>query len=144
MILTINGKEYTLEYNFEASLCEECVQSVIGFFNALATSSEELLNTTVSTVPKTVITMFYAGLLEHHPEITKAEAKSLLKQYFKENPDADNGNFQGMFTFIYDQMAIDGFFKQIGLESLLQQAAQTETPEAKTPQDRKKKSTGKK
>lgn len=143
MLLKIGGKDYKLEYTFEAVLHEKCVEKVVELFGSIAAANEAEEGTVSESIakdafkqmvgiPKTAITLFYAGLLEHNPVETEEDAKALLKQYFKENPEAEYATFYGMLTGILGQMEEDGFFKQIGL---------VEEPESqpKEPQDHKKK-----
>lgn len=148
MKLRIGEKDYELEYTFEAVLYERCIEKIVELFGSIAAANEVASGKTdegvtkdalkqMVGIPRTTITLFYAGLLENNPVETEDAAKALLKQYFKENPDAENGNFYGMMTAIMGQMDEDGFFKQIGLIS--------EEPESqpKVPQDHKKKASTK-
>ena len=132
MRLTINGKDYTFVYSVEASLCEECVEKTTGIMVSIgeAQNEEDIKKfvTSLSNVPQTVLSMFYAGLLENHGhEIrSKEEAKLLLKAYLKEHADEENANFYGILSMVIDQMREDGFFKLIGLEQLMKEAANQE------------------
>ena len=143
-ILKIGDKDYKLEYTIEASLYDECTEKVTEMMFSLAEaqgkeSIKEFVHS-MKNIPQTTLTMFYAGLLEHHGEdgdgtvLTKKDAKKLIKQYFEEHADDDTGNFYGIMGILMEQMGEDGFFKQIGL----QQMNQTEK-EPKQPQDHKKK-----
>lgn len=143
--LKIGGKDYKIEYTMEAALCNECVEETTNLLVEMGTASSEnnikhiLKN--MADMPHVTLTMFYAGLLEYHSDTVKAiaDAKALLKQYMAENKDSDTGNFYGIMGILLNQMAEDGFFKQIGLE---QMAKSIETEKkAKAPQDHKKKST---
>lgn len=129
--ININGKEYKLEYSIEASLYDECIEKVIDLVSRFGESTDGLDNfvKTISNVPKTVLTMFYAGLMENHSDEVKSidDAKTLIKIYLKEN----DTTFFDTLTVILECMNDDGFFKQIGLEQI---ATQT-----KTPQDHKRK-----
>ena len=69
-----------------------------------------------SEIPDTVITAFYAGLMENNPVLNKVEAKKLLKAYFKENPD--HASFFDAYEMIRECMEEDGFFKLTGLDSV--------------------------
>lgn len=149
MILSIGKKKYVLEYTFEAVLYERCIEKVVELFGSIAAANEvvdgnETIENVIqdsikqmASIPRTTITLFYAGLLENNPVETEDDAKELLKQYFKENPDAENSTFYGMLTSIIGQMDEDGFFKQLGLIG--------EEPEnqPKVPQDHKPKATKK-
>lgn len=150
MELAIGGKEYKLEYSFEAVLNENCVEKVVELFGSIGAANEavnnkkgENANETITEnalkqmvgFPRTTVSLFYAGLLENNPVDSEDDAKKLLKQYFKENPDEENGTFYGMMTAIIEQMEKDGFFKQIGL---IQDEPESQP---KTPQDHKKRTT---
>lgn len=145
-ILTINGKEYKIEFTIEAALYKDCTDKVTGFMVDVS-SVEDKKNikeiiSTMTDIPQTTLIMFYAGLMEHHGEdgdqtiMSLHDAKKLIKQYFKEHADDETGNFYGVMQILLEQMGEDGFFKQIGLE---QMAEQTTEKTVKTPQDRKKK-----
>ena len=90
----------------------------------------------ISNIPQTALSMFYAGLLEHHGTgrdadksiKSKDDALELIKQYFAENPDDENANFYGVLTQVLSQMGDDGFFKLIGLETMFKQAATSPKP----------------
>lgn len=136
MNIKIGDKEYKLEYSFEAALYEECVGKVMNLFGGMAEAqnakdNKEMIKE-ISAMPGTVVTMFYAGLLEHNPVDTEKDAKALLKQYFKENPEVKDASFYGMATTLIAQMEKDGFFKQIGL-----MPEETES-QPKVPQDHRK------
>lgn len=136
MNIKIGDRVLKLEFTFEAALYEECVEKVMNLFGGMAEAqdtkdSREMIKE-IAAMPGTVITMFYAGLLEHNPVNAQEDAKALLKQYFKENPDAKDASFYGMATSLIAQMEKDGFFKQIGL--MTEEAGN----QPKTPQDHKK------
>nr|DAP78968.1 MAG TPA: tail assembly chaperone protein [Bacteriophage sp.] len=170
MNITVNGKEYTIEYTFEAAHNKKCVDVCWNYFSGAymvkGTALDELDNSetvgkvatidkmidTMSDIPDMVITLLYAGLLEHHgPDsddpviITGKDARSLYKQFCKENPESDLASDMEMFNAIKGQMEVDGFFKRIGLEEFLRQMGQTEDMQKKAPKkpaDHQKKTTG--
>lgn len=138
-VLTIAAKEYILEFSFEAALYGECTEKIINLFDGLAqaqdNSNAKAVIASIINTPETVLTMFYAGLMEYNPVESKDAAKVLLKQYFKDNkdsPDVSNNTFYGMAECLMEQMEVDGFFKQIGLDLGMKPIKQP-----KTPQDRK-------
>lgn len=145
-ILTIGEKEYKLEFTIEASLYKDCTEKVTGFMADIATMEDKKnirdAISAMTDIPQTTLTMFYAGLMEHHGEdgdqsvMSLKDAKKLIKQYFKEHEEDETGNFYGVMQILLEQMGEDGFFKQIGLE---QMAVQTTEKTVKTPQDYKKK-----
>lgn len=161
-ILNIGGQDYKLEYTMEAALFGECAEvttKIIEQFaeinasidtnttakNALKEAKEKLeaYIKTISNVPQKVLTLFYAGLLEHHGSHPEGDglvpnlqaAKVLLFKYMKEHNGEDEGDFFGVFNMILGQMEEDGFFDLTGLNRMLN--AQTKKP--KQPQDHKKK-----
>jgi len=144
--IKIGNKNYKLEYTIEAALYKDCAETVINFMSNVANAEnkneiKEVLSATID-VPNTCMTCFYAGLLENHgEEITSlSDAKQLIKVWFKENQDNEKGNFYGLFMELLEIMGEDGFFKQLGLTQLVNEAEEA-TENAKIPQDHKKKQT---
>lgn len=145
--LKIGGKDYTFEFSIEASLHDECIEKVTSLMVNSAKAGEEdgvnkIINV-VSNIPKTALSMFYAGLIEHHGVpgdrtiMNESDAKELIKQYFVEHKDDEQGNFYSVMELMIACMADDGFFKRIGLEQMMGANQTEKTP--KTPQDHKKK-----
>ena len=144
-MIDIGGKEYEIEFTVEASLYNECTEKVAGLMIEISEAQEKenirSVISSMSDIPQTTLTMFYAGLLEHHGEdgdksvLSKSDAKKLIKQYFKEHHDEESGNFYGFMEMLIEQMGEDGFFKQVGLIQGAEQAEKT----LKAPQDHKKK-----
>lgn len=142
-IIKIGGKDYKFEYSFEASMYSECVQAVMKIMTQMTNAEDfEALITGMGDLPKTALTCFYAGLLEHHgiegdnavPDIHTA--KLLAKQWILEK--GEDGNFYELLTLCIDQMGEDGFFKLVGLETILNPTEEEEQPKApKAPQDHK-------
>ena len=145
VVLNIDGKDYTLEYTIEASLHKNCVEKVYNFvMNATGGSGKDAISDAISAmsdIPRTALTVFYAGLLEHHGEDgdntvpTKKEAKQLIKQYFEDKKDTDEADFYAIMALMIEVMEEDGFFKRTGLEKILT-AGTEKLP--KKPQDHKK------
>lgn len=154
-IITIENKDYSIEYSIEASLYKDCTEKVtnimIGTMGAERKELVATLSSQVANVPQTTISAFYAGLLEHHGEcgdgtvLSEADAKKLLVKYFSEHKGEEDANFFGVMNMLINQMAEDGFFDQIGLTQIVKNWVQTvvEMQEAKKtpkkPQDHKKK-----
>lgn len=155
-VLKIGGKDYRLEYSIEASLYADCVESIADILGSTTAednenkSEKEQMKEMISgiaNIPKTTLTIFYAGLMEAHGKHTDGDgvvpdiltAKNLVKQYISEHKDDDTGNFCGILTICLEQMEEDGFFKLIGLEGVVDVAEVEKTP--KIPQDHKKKTT---
>lgn len=128
--IKIGEKEYILEYTFEAAEHKNTVQN---FFNILsgthilknsagATDEESAavgmingVSEMVADVPQVVRTAFYSGLLEHNP-VSEADAKSLMKQYMKENKYSYSKLFEDIKTYMEE----DGFFDLSGLTDMLE------------------------
>ena len=147
-IITINAKEYTLEYTMEASLYKEGIEELTRYMMKMDPStleSPESIISSIADLPHTVLTMFYAGLLEYHSDEIKTEkhAKNLLKDYFAEHKEDETGNFYGMMGIIFDCMRDDGFFNQLGLTQMLATEEVPNEKVAKMPQDHKKKQASK-
>lgn len=151
-VIKIEGKEYKLEYTIEASLYEDCAQSVSDIMADIFQNSADRdikgLMGTITRVPQKAVTVFYAGLLEYHgPEgdgtvTTFEEGKRLCKNYLKE----EGCNWYDILTMCLDQMGEDGFFKLVGLDTMFkavmdqeEQTDQTDQTAKKAPQDHKKK-----
>nr|DAZ66218.1 MAG TPA: tail assembly chaperone protein [Caudoviricetes sp.] len=139
MNITVNGKEYILEYTFEAAECHECIDAAMDIFGGMMTAkidskhSEEMqvrdFLMSLSDLPRMAMDMFYAGLLENHgtgPDgdgtiTSRADARCLYKQFCKENPEDERAtSYYALCTSIAEQMEKDGFFKRTGMEDILE------------------------
>ena len=71
-MIAIGGKEYEIEFTVEASLYNECTEKVAGLMIEISEAQEKenirSVISSMSDIPQTTLTMFYAGLLEHHGE----------------------------------------------------------------------------
>ena len=160
MKFSVEGKEYTLEYTFEAAENQKCVDAMTDIFGgAMMTKIDETKSEalqirdflmTISDLPRMAMDMFYAGLLENHGEdgdgtiTSRLDAKRLYKQFCKENPDdAMATSYYGLITVISNQMEEDGFFKRTGLADILESMGNA-VQEVKKPTDHKKKQPTKK
>lgn len=122
--ITIDGKDYKIEYSIEASLYEDCAGCLMELFindgitegsvqtgninNAVASIRKSLAG-----IPMRTLTLFYAGLMENQT-ITKAEAKELLKKYLKESGKS-YVDVQNELVAIVEE---DCFFELIGLDKV--------------------------
>lgn len=144
--LNIGGKDYIFEFTMEASLYDECAISITSFMNELnegeTKSDMKRIIASMANIPQTALTVFYAGLLEHHGKdgdksiLGKSDAKKLIKTYFNEHKEDEKGNFYGVLNLMIEIMMDDGFFEQIGLTQALTMDTEKTT---KKPQDHKKK-----
>lgn len=123
--ITINGKEYKIEYSIEASLYEDCTGCIMDYFinagmvegaaeSGDADRATNYLKKVVTSVPNRTFTLFYAGLLEKQPDITKEEAKALLKKYVDESGKSFT-DIMGDLLVIVEE---DNFFEMIGLDKM--------------------------
>ena len=141
--IKIGNKEYKFEFTIEASLYGECTEALTAFLTNVGTAGGNLKEVlkSISDIPQTALTLFYAGLLEHHGEdgdgtvTTKKDAKRLIKQYFEDKKDTDEADFYAILALMIEVMEEDGFFKRTGLERVLE-AGMKNAP--KKPQDHKK------
>ena len=132
--ITINKKEYTFEFTIEASLYDDCTKSVMdmivkgGMLQGAAESNDaesalENLIDTIANLPQKALTLFYAGLLEHHgPEGDgsiqgMSDAKKLLVTYLKES----GKSFRDILGDMMNLMAEDSFFELIGLDKMTEE-----------------------
>ena len=130
--ITINKKEYTFEFSIEASLYDECTKSVMDMFikggmvqgaaenNDVDSAMDNLLET-IANLPQKTLTLFYAGLLEHHGTEegdgsiqSMADAKKLLATYLKEKKKS----FRDVMGEMMELMVKDSFFELIGLNQI--------------------------
>lgn len=161
MNITANGKEYVLEYTFEAAECHECIDAAMDIFGGTMTAkidskhSEEMqvrdFLMSLSDLPRMAMDMFYAGLLENHgtgPDgdgtiTSRADARRLYKQFCKENPEDERAtSYYALCTAIAEQMETDGFFRRTGLEDVLknmEDMTKSQKKAVKQPADRKRK-----
>lgn len=143
-IINIGGKDYTFEFSIEASLYSDCTESVMEFMfdvgNAQTEQDTKKLLETMTNIPHTAMTLFYAGLKEHHSMEVPNElvAKQLVKTHIKEN----NANFYSIIKDMLECMGDDGFFNLIGLTEMMS-TEEAEVKQPKQPQDHKKKATKK-
>lgn len=149
--ITINGKDYKLEFSFEAAEYHEIVQRMFNLVSmapvlkrtasietdddaavAMVDGSAEM----VGMIPETVKEAFYAGLLENHEGITKQEAKELMKSYMKEH----KLSFAKLFEEIRQCMEDDDFFDLSGINDMMEKigAAAEEKTEKVTKMPTKK------
>ena len=143
--ITINNKEYIFEFTIEASLYDECTKSFMDTFvkggmvqgaaelNDVEAALDNLLDT-IANLPQKTLTLFYAGLLEHHgvegdgSVQSKSDAKKLLAAYLKES----NKSFRDVITEMTQLMADDHFFELIGLDKMTDElTSQQEKKQAK-------------
>jgi hypothetical protein len=150
--ITIGNKEYTIEYSIEASLYDDCTKSIMDIFVKAGMSDhyaktgdahsalDEIVNT-MTTLPQRVVTLFYAGLLEHHGNCgdhsvkSKSDAKEILKIYMRET----GKSFSTVNTELMECIGDDNFFELTGLNDMLQTTQEIQTEEEEKPKKTRKK-----
>lgn len=158
--ITIDNKEYTIEFSIEATLYNECTEKVMDLFVSAGIAEAETKNDdltdkqkvsvladafkkNVSDIPNRALTLFYAGLLEHHGEfgdksvLSINEAKRLLVCYMKQT---EGLSLYDVVTEMIEEMEKDHFFEKIGVDKVVKNANETVEKEIKKPQDHKRKS----
>lgn len=133
--IKIDNKEYTFEFTIEASLYDECTEKLTTFIanmgDAQNNNDIKKVVSSISNIPQTALSMFYAGLLEYHGEngdgeiISKKDAKILLRKYFKEKEGTGEDDFYSLMSLMIEIMGEDGFFKRVGLEKMFQVGEET-------------------
>lgn len=150
--ITVNGKEYKLEFGFDAVESGDLVQKMFevksGIYvarsaqagNNIAVAMLDGTSEMLATIPKICVLAIYAGCLEHNP-VSMDEAKALLKKYMKQEKKS--------CTDVYNEVLMpcmedDGFFSMSGIDKMIdsmnqamENAEQEQTPKV-VPQDHKK------
>ena len=134
--LTKGGRNWKLEYTFEAAHYQRCVEKAWDYFSGAMALREAaaaegksqaeqqmgvmngIINSMVA-IPDLVLLFIYAGLIEHHGrEIkTEADARQWYKDYCLDYPDTTDVE---MLEKIRQCMEDDGFFRRIGLDKMLE------------------------
>ena len=132
--IKIGTNDYKLEYSIEASLYSDCIDKVSGMLvNVVMGQSEKDLKPIISAmsdVPNTAITVFYAGLLEHHGAegdgtvLNRDAAKRLAVVLLKDDSN-DIKNWYDLLVLCMNQMGDDGFFDLVGMNEMLQTEAES-------------------
>lgn len=150
--ITVNGKDYKLEYSFMAAEHKDTVQKMFNVVsgayivkraNAIKEedAAEAMIEGTsemVADIPHIVKTAFYSGLLENE-NVSEDKAYEIMKAYMKENKIS----YRKLFDDIKECMEDDGFFDLSGLTEMLNEMNKSvEENMKKIPQDHKRKSTG--
>lgn len=158
--ITIDNKEYTIEFSIEATLYNECTEKIMDLMVSAGIAEAETRNDelsdkqrvsvladafkkNVSDIPNRALTLFYAGLLEHHGEfgdksvLSINEAKRLLVCYMKQT---EGLSLYDVVNEMIEEMSKDHFFEKIGVDKVVKNANETVKKEIKKPQDHKKKS----
>lgn len=125
----INNKEYTFKFSIEASLYNECTEATMGMLIGMgdaynddnAVDKAKKVISSISNIPQTALTMFYAGLLEYHGAegdgsiMDMSDAKKVLADYLREY----NKNFYDVMNDMVECMGNDNFFDLIGVSNII-------------------------
>ena len=150
-VITVDGKEYKLEFSFEAAEYKEFVKKMFDIVSGaiLVKGAKDVEKPThgemidgsasiIAEIPHICIDGFYAGLLENNP-VSQDEAKTLMKSYMKES----KLSFMKLYEELRQCMEDDGFFDLSGLSDVQESMEKTVDENiTKIPQDHKKKQTG--
>ena len=139
--LTQGGRNWKLEYTFEAAHYRKCVEMAWEYFSGAmalkkaaaadgkSTAEQQMgvmdgIIDSMAAVPDMVLLFVYAGLIEHHGEEirTEADARTWYKHYCQENPELTDVE---MLEQIRQAMEDDGFFKRLGLDKMMESMNQT-------------------
>lgn len=147
--LTINGKDYKLEYSFEAAERKDFVGLMFRIVSgaALLDEAEDMENPTakdmingtvgmVADIPHICRIGFFVGLLENN-SVSEDEAKALMRTYMKET----GIGYADLYEELRKCMEDDGFFDLSGITKMLK-TMQENQKQAKVPAGHKKKLTG--
>lgn len=151
--LNIGGKDYTLEYTIGASLYDDCVVSVMNLLTSSVYAERGIADqrkalqeqlSVVGGIPKVTLTVFYAGLLEHHgtgeyagddsDETVESlkDAKRIIGSYLQENKDTGNGTWIDVLNLCTECMGDDGFLTMIGVDKMIEMQTPRKTTKKKT------------
>ena len=147
--ISINGNDYKLEFSFEAAERKDFVSLMFRLVSgaSLLDGAADMENPTakdmingavnmVADIPHICKIGFFVGLLENNP-VSEDEAKTLMRSYMKEH----GIGYADLYEELRACMEEDGFFKLSGIEKMLANMQESQTPR-KIPQDHKKKQTG--
>lgn len=124
--IKIGGNDYKFEYTIEASLYPECSKIIMDIFvgygktqgYAETNNVDEMFNElvkSVSEIPQKALSLFHAGLLEHH-DLSEEESKALLKDYIKES----GKSFSDILNELMGIVGEDNFFELIGVDKMFE------------------------
>lgn len=124
--LQIGDEIKKIEYSFEASLDKEFTRLLTDLlFDVVKTKNVAELTDSIVTTPDTVLTMFHAGLLEHHGEngdktaSTREDAKKLLKAYLTDKTGEEQHTYYSMMSILLGQVAEDKFLDLLGVPMMI-------------------------
>ena len=141
--ITIDKKEYKFEFTIEASLYDDCTKSIMDLFvtggmvsnaaenNDIDGAKEYFINS-IADIPKIALTLFYAGLLEHHGSEGDGSIKSIsdAKRLFAKYHEETGKSYRDVLGEMMEQMAEDNFFDLIGLNQVANELTEDEKNES--------------
>ena len=143
--ITIDKKEYIIEFSIEATLYNECTEKIMDMITTVGVTQATLESDDVSNddktdkaikavisntadIPQRALTLFYAGLLEHHGADngdgsvrSKNDAKRLLTTYLREN---EGKSLYDVMNEMTEEIINDHFFEMIGVDKVMNKANQ--------------------
>lgn len=140
--ILIDGKEYKLEYSFEASRQTDFVSKVFKILSGIAVGNSGIadgISNMVGMLPDLCAIGFHAGLLEHNPTDAKT-AFSLMKVYMKDH----KMNFFSLWEELKALMEEDDFLSLTGILEMLEQMQKETLAIADTLEESEKKPSKKK
>lgn len=135
--ITIDGKEYTFEFSIAASLYNDLTEEIMNGFvqgglvedsakNKNVKIAMEQFVSAVANIPQRTLTLFYAGLLEHHgTEYGDGSVKSIkdasrvLRSYLNEHKE-EKLTIYDIMVQMMECIAEDNFFEMIGWEKMME------------------------
>lgn len=138
----IDGKEYKLEYSFEASRQTDFVSKVFKILSGITVGEGGISNgisNMVGMMPDLCVISFHAGLLENNP-VDEKTAFSLMKTYMKDH----KLNFFGLWEEVKALMEEDDFLSLTGIMEMLEQMQKETLAVAESLEDTEKKPNKKK
>ena len=135
-----------IEYSFEAAECKDFTRTLMEIMfdvvdakadndsqeTATKKTREEIkkenierLTTSIIATPDTVLTMFHAGLLEHHGEygdktvLKREDARKLLKAYLTDKTGEEQHTYYSMMSILLGQVAEDKFLDLLGVPMMI-------------------------
>lgn len=143
--ITVNDKEYKLEFSFEAAEYKDIVQKMFKVISGAYIVEEakdmdnptsmEIINGTANMIGDTADvckTAFYAALLEHNP-LTYEAAVKVMREYMKSR----KLSYKKLNDELRKMMEDDGFFALSGLDDMMIQMYGSQSPAVTKKNNRK-------
>ncbi len=121
--ITVGGKDYKLEFTFDAAEDKNLVQRMFNFMSGayilkggknMAQAVLDGVSDMISDIASVCVVAIHAGCIANNP-VSMDEAKKITRGYLKEN----NSNYRKLFEEIKTWMEEDGFFDLSGINDML-------------------------